>query len=225
MAIAAQPGSASRPPDCGTEPRWLREHYQDRQRGLKDIAAETGIPGRGPRRRSPQGRHPRSGTASTAAPIPSLPSADPAHSPPTSGTPSHPGAEQRIRRLLPSPASSASATQPAIWASGTPSSLARSASSRHRRHHLAAHRTRRAAHADGLRPSLRPRRPSRPEITHSIPEEQERQSRNVTPSATRDCSLTWQPARRELFNYNETPSSRCSSSRDPYTGFVGIMFR
>jgi hypothetical protein len=26
------------------------------------------------------------------------------------------------------------------------------------------------------------------------------------------------PARQELFNYNETPSSRCSSSRDPYKG-------
>jgi hypothetical protein len=32
-----------------------------------------------------------------------------------------------------------------------------------------------------------------------------------------DCSLTRQPGHRELFNYNETPSSRCSSSRDPYT--------
>jgi hypothetical protein len=30
--------------------------------------------------------------------------------------------------------------------------------------------------------------------------------------------LPGQPGRRELFNHNETPSSRCSSSRDPYTG-------
>jgi hypothetical protein len=86
----------------------------------------------------------------------------------------------------------------------------------HRRHRLAAHQARRAAHADGLRPSLRPRRPPRSGVTRSVPEKQERQSRNVTQSATRDCSLTRQPARRELFNYNEKPSSRCSSSRDPY---------
>jgi len=49
------------------------------------------------------------------------------------------------------------------------------------------------------------------------PERQGRQSRNVTPSSARDCSPTRQPARRELFDYNKTPSSWCSSSRDPYT--------
>ena len=37
----------------------------------------------------------------------------------------------------------------------------------------------------------------------------------LTLSAARDCSLTRQPAHRELSNYNETSSSRCSSSRDP----------
>jgi hypothetical protein len=32
------------PPDGGSDPRWLREQYHDRQRSLKDIAAETGTP-------------------------------------------------------------------------------------------------------------------------------------------------------------------------------------
>ncbi len=31
-------------PDDGIDPHWLREQYQSRQRSLKDIAAETGIP-------------------------------------------------------------------------------------------------------------------------------------------------------------------------------------
>jgi hypothetical protein len=55
-------------------------------------------------------------------------------------------------------------------------------------------------------------------ITRTVPRGQGRQSRNVIPSTTRNCSLTRQPCRRELFNYNETPSSRCSNSPDPYRG-------
>ena len=96
----------------------------------------------------------------------------------------------------------------------------------HLRHRPSARRARRATHADRLRRAIRPRRPPRPQVTSTVPKEQDRQSRNVIPTATRDCSLTRQPGHRELFNYNETPSSRCSSSRDPYrccreTGLLG----
>ena len=72
-----------------------------------------------------------SGTASTAAPTPSPPSADPARSPRTSGTPSPtPAPSSASEGSSPSPASPASSTQPASSASGPPSSPARSASSR-----------------------------------------------------------------------------------------------
>jgi len=47
----------------------------------------------------------------------------------------------------------------------------------------------------------------RPARNHShSPERARTTSRNVIPSAARDCSLTRQPAHRELFNYNETPA-------------------
>jgi hypothetical protein len=158
-----------------------------------------------------------SGTASPAAPTPSPPSAGPARSPrrlerlhPPGRRAAHPKAPRPPRPARPPPRSPPPRHQERQ--PHQPGPPARD----HRRHPPPAHRARRAAHADRLRPALRPRRPPRPGITRPVPKEQERQSRNVIPNATRDCSLTRQPARRELFNYNETPSSRCSSSRDPY---------
>jgi hypothetical protein len=118
------------PPDGGIDPHWLREHYQDRQRSLKDIAAETGVPvealAAAARKAGIRVRH---GITGRAHPSPA--SADPARSPRTSGTPSPARAPSSASAgSSPSPASPASPTQPASSASGTPSSPARSASSR-----------------------------------------------------------------------------------------------
>jgi hypothetical protein len=88
------------PPDGGTDPHWLREHYQDRQRSLKDIAAETGTPvealAAAARKAGLRVRH---GIAGRAHPLAAFggPGAFPAD---VWDVFAHPGAEQRIRRLL-----------------------------------------------------------------------------------------------------------------------------
>jgi TniQ len=88
------------PPDGDTDPRWLREQYQDRQRSLKDIAAETGTPvealAAAARKGGIRVRH---GIAGRAHPLAALggPGAFPAD---VWNVFTRPGAEQRIRRLL-----------------------------------------------------------------------------------------------------------------------------
>ena len=88
------------PPDSGIDPHWLREQYQDRQRSLKDIAAETGIPvealSAAARKAGIRVRH---GIDARAHPLAALggPSAFPTD---VWNAFTHPGAEQRIHRLL-----------------------------------------------------------------------------------------------------------------------------
>jgi hypothetical protein len=87
-------------PGGGIDPRWLREHYQDRQRSLKDIAAETGVPvetlAAAARKAGIRVRH---GIDARAHPLAALggPAAFPAD---VWNAFTSPGAEQRIRRLL-----------------------------------------------------------------------------------------------------------------------------
>jgi len=87
-------------PDQGIDPRWLREHYQARQRSLKDIAAETGIPVEtlvaAARTAGIPVRH---GVNGRAHPLASIGGPD-AFPSAVWNTFAHPGAEQRIRRLL-----------------------------------------------------------------------------------------------------------------------------
>ena len=88
------------PPDGGIDPRWLREQYQDRQRSLKDIAAETGVPvealAAAARTAGIRVRH---GIAGRAHPLAAL--GGPGAFPPDVWSAfTRPGAEQRIQRLL-----------------------------------------------------------------------------------------------------------------------------
>jgi len=161
-----------------------------------------------------------------AAPTPSPPTADPARSPgrlerlhPPRRRAAHPKAPRPPRPARPQPRS-----PPARHQDRHPHQPGPPARD-HRRHRPSARRARRATHADRLRRAIRPRRPPRPGVTRTVPKEQERQSRNVIPTATRGCSLTRQPGHRELFNYDETPSSRCSSSRDPYSKSTDVAIR
>jgi hypothetical protein len=95
------PGSAAPPtPEGGIDPHWLREQYQDRQRSLKDIAAETGTPiealAAAARKEGIRVRHGITGRAHPLAAI-----GGPGTFPPDVwNVLTHPGAEQRIRRLL-----------------------------------------------------------------------------------------------------------------------------
>lgn len=88
------------PPDGSIDPQWLREQYQDRQRSLKDIAAETGTPvealAAAARKADIRVRH---GINARAHPLTAL--GGPGAFPLDIWTVfTHPGAEQRIRRLL-----------------------------------------------------------------------------------------------------------------------------
>jgi hypothetical protein len=87
-------------PDGGIDPHWLREHYQHRQRSLKDIAAETGFPvealAAAARHAGIRVRHGVNGRAHPLAPL-GGPGAFP---PDVWNAFTRPGAEQRIRRLL-----------------------------------------------------------------------------------------------------------------------------
>ena len=116
-------------PGHGIDPQWLRDHYQARQRSLKDIAAETGIPVSAlaaaarnagiPVRQGVNGHaHPLAILGGPAAFPPAVWSAfaDPAPSSASTGSSRSPG----------SPASS---TPPARSASSAPPWTARSASS------------------------------------------------------------------------------------------------
>jgi hypothetical protein len=88
------------PPDGGIDPHWLREHYQDHQRSLKDIAAETGTPvedlAAAARKGGIRVRH---GIEARAHPLAALggPGAFPTD---VWNVFTRPGAEQRISRLL-----------------------------------------------------------------------------------------------------------------------------
>jgi len=88
------------PPDGGIDPHWLRGQYQDRQRSLKDIAAETGTPvgvlAAAARKAGIRVRH---GINGRAHPLAALggPGAFP---PDIWNVFTRPSAEQRIRRLL-----------------------------------------------------------------------------------------------------------------------------
>jgi hypothetical protein len=92
-------------PDGGIDPHWLREHYQDRQRSLKDLAAETGVPvealAAAARKAGIRVRH---GITGRAHPL-GGPGAFPAD---VWNAFTRPGAEQRIRRLLTLPGLAAS---------------------------------------------------------------------------------------------------------------------
>lgn len=203
-------------PDGGTDPQWLREQYQDRQRSLKDIAAETGTPGRNPRRRSPQRRHPR--PARHHRPHPPTRRPRRTRHVPTDvwNAFTHPGAEQRTAGSSPSPASPASTTPPASSASGTPTTS----------------QLRQLETTVGT-PLLRTRpdgqltltaygqlfaRDVRPALESLAQSRKSRDGNHGTLSLASPGTvhLPRQPARRELFNYNETPSSWRSSTRDPY---------
>jgi len=90
------------PPDGreDIDPHWLREQYQSRRRSLKDIAAETGTPvsalAAAARKAGIRVRHGINGRAHPLAALggPST------FSPDIWNVFTHPGAEQRIRRLL-----------------------------------------------------------------------------------------------------------------------------
>jgi hypothetical protein len=87
-------------PDGGIDPRWLREQYQDRQRSLKDLAAETGIPVEALSAAARKaGIRVRPGITSRPHPLAALggPATFPTDVWSVFG---RPGAEQRIRRLL-----------------------------------------------------------------------------------------------------------------------------
>ena len=88
------------PPGSGIDPHWLREQYQDHQRSLKDIAAETGVPvetlAATARNAGIRVRH---GITGRAHPLAAL-GGPSAFTPDIWNAFSHPGAEQRCRRLL-----------------------------------------------------------------------------------------------------------------------------
>jgi len=94
------------PPGSRIDPHWLREEYQDRQRSLKDIAAETGVPvetlAAVARNAGIRVRH---GITGRAHPLAAL-GGPSAFTPDVWNAFSHPGAEQRIRRLLAIPGQS-----------------------------------------------------------------------------------------------------------------------
>jgi hypothetical protein len=87
-------------PDHAIDPRWLREQYQERQRSLKDIAAETGIPvaalATAARTAGIRVRH---GINGRAHPLAAL-GGPGAFTPDVWNAFTRPGAEQRILRLL-----------------------------------------------------------------------------------------------------------------------------
>ncbi|HEV3293714.1 MAG TPA: LysR family transcriptional regulator [Streptosporangiaceae bacterium] len=94
------------PPDGGIDPHWLREQYQERQRSLKDIAAETGIPvedlAAAARKAGIRVRHGLNGRAHPLAAL----GGPGAFTTDVWNAFTHPGAEQRIRRLLAIPGQS-----------------------------------------------------------------------------------------------------------------------
>jgi hypothetical protein len=94
------------PPGSGIDTHWLREEYQDRQRSLKDIAAEAGVPvetlAAAARNAGIRVRH---GITGRAHPLAAL-GGPSAFTPDVWNAFSHPGAEQRIRRLLAIPGQS-----------------------------------------------------------------------------------------------------------------------
>ena len=73
-----------------------------------------------------------------------------------------------------------------------------------RRHRAPAHRTRRAAHADRLRPALHPRRGSRLGITRAIPEPGHQTHTETTTTAPK-CSTNPACTIRVLLNYRQKP--------------------
>ena len=87
-------------PNGGIDPHWLREQYQDRQRSLKDIAAETSIPvealAAAARTAGIRVRH---GINGRAHPLAAL-GGPGAFTTDVWNVFTRPGAEQRIRRLL-----------------------------------------------------------------------------------------------------------------------------
>jgi hypothetical protein len=87
-------------PDGGSDPHWLREQYQNRQRSLKDIAAETGTPVAALAAAARQaGIRVRHGISGRAHPLAAL--GGPGAFPPDVWTVlTRPSAEQRIRRFL-----------------------------------------------------------------------------------------------------------------------------
>jgi hypothetical protein len=117
-------------PHRDIDPQWLNEQYQVRQRSLKDITAETGIPvGALAAAARNAGIPVRQGVNGSAHPLASLggPGAFPLA---IWAAFAKAGSEQRIRRILALPGSPASFMLPARSASSAPPSTARSASSK-----------------------------------------------------------------------------------------------
>ena len=88
------------PPDGAIDPLWLRDKYQDHQRSLKDIATETGTPIEALAAAARKaGIRVRLGITGRAHPLGAL-GGPVAFPPDVWNVFTHPGAEQRIRRLL-----------------------------------------------------------------------------------------------------------------------------
>ncbi len=205
------------PPDGGIDPHWLREQYQDRQRSLKDIAAETGTPveslAAAARNAGIRVRH---GINGRAHPLAALggPGAFP---PDVWSVFARPGAEQRIRRLLALPG------QPGLPHAARQLGIRNAIlTSQVRQLETTAGTALLRTGPDG-RLTLTAygqlfARDVRPALESLAQSREGRDANHGTLSRvpTRDCSLTRQTGRRELFKYNETSSSRCSSSPDPY---------
>jgi hypothetical protein len=118
------------PPDHAIDPHWLREQYHERQRSLKDIAAETGIPvgvlATAARKAGIRVRH---GINGRAHPLAAL-GGPGAFTTDVWNVFTHPVPSSASGGSSPSPDGPASSTRPAISASGAPSSLAKSGRSR-----------------------------------------------------------------------------------------------
>jgi hypothetical protein len=156
----------------GIDPHWLREQYQDRQRSLKDIAAETGIPvetlAAAARNVGIPVRHGRNGHAHPLASL-GAPGTGPLA---VWNAFTRPNAEQRIRRLLALPG------QPGLHHAARELGI---------RHAILASQIRQLEAVTGStllrtgpdgtitpdrqRRAIRPRRPPRPRITRAVPDQ------------------------------------------------------
>jgi hypothetical protein len=213
------------PPDGkeDIDPHWLREHYQHRQRSLKDIAAETGAPvedlAAAARKAGIRVRH---GINARAHPLADLGGPD-AFTQDVWNVFTCPGAEQRIRRLLTLPG------QPGINQAARELGIRNAILTSQVRQLETIVGTELLRTGPDERLTLtaygqRFARDVRPALESLA---QSRKSKGANHGTLSRASpgivhLPRQLRPRELFNYNETPSSRCSSSRDPYTVVVRV---
>jgi hypothetical protein len=200
------------------DPHWLREHYQHRQHSLKDIAAETGAPvealAAAARKAGIRVRH---GVNARDHPLADL-GGPGAFTQDVWNVFTRPGAEQRIRRLLTLPGQpgiNQAARQLGIRTAILTSQVRQLETIVGTELPRAGPDGRLTLTAYGHR-FARDVHPALESLAHSREGKGDNQE-TLPPNTLRDCSLTRQSGRPELCNYNETPSSGCSSSRDPYT--------